>query len=78
MAKLVKSTLILETHNDALDQERPMMVFYPGKELNGDPTNWWGPNPPCVKAMLSDVGFTQVEYRPDPNLANRGIFHAFR
>jgi len=37
------------------------MAFYPGKELGWDPTNWWGPNPEAVKAMLRVVGFTRVE-----------------
>ena len=32
--------LILETHLDMLDFDRPAMAFYPGDELNGDPTSW--------------------------------------
>jgi len=78
LSKLAAHTFILETHLDALDQDRPMMVFYPGKELADDPTNWWGPNPACVIAMLRDVGFARVEYRQHPRYHNRGIFHAYR
>lgn len=50
--------LIVETHvttND--DLEWPMMLFYPGTELNGEPTNWWGPNARCLDAMMEHLGF---------------------
>lgn len=70
--------LIVETWLDARDQERPMMVFYPGSELANDHTNWWGPNRPCVEAMLRDVGFTRVEFTEHPIYPERGIFHAWR
>ena len=53
--------LILETHTDMLWSTRPAMVFYPGAELYGDPTNWWGPNPAAVVAMLKSVGFRKVQ-----------------
>ena len=78
IAKLEKETLVLETHLDAFDCPRPAMVFYPTTELNDDPTNWWGPNIPCVEAMLRDVGFSDVVFRPHPAHANRGIFHGRR
>ena len=79
MTKLAERVFIVETALDAMDQERPAMVFYPGSELNGDPTNWWGPNPACVQAMLRDLGFPHVVYTPHPLMAGaRGIFHGFR
>jgi tRNA (mo5U34)-methyltransferase len=79
VAPLVRETMILETHLDALDVPRPAMVFYPTNELNNDPSNWWGPNPACVKAMLKDVGFSRVVHRDHPvHGASRGIFHASR
>ena len=53
--------LILETHVDMLGCKRPVMAFYPETELNNDPTNWCGPNPPAVEAMLKTVGFRKVE-----------------
>jgi tRNA (mo5U34)-methyltransferase len=81
VASLARETLIVETHLDALDLPRPAMVFYPTTELNNDPTNWWGPNPACVVAMLKDVGFSDVAYRNHPvaiHRTTRGIFHARR
>ena len=37
------------------------MAFYPDRELDGDPTNWWGPNPAALEGMLREVGFTRIE-----------------
>lgn len=70
--------LLVETFQDALDQARPMMVFYPGATLAGDPTNWWGPNPPLMLHLLLELGFERIEYRNHPVLgAERGIYACF-
>jgi tRNA (mo5U34)-methyltransferase len=61
VASVTRDLLILETHVDLTWTRRPAMAFYPGVELNWDPTNWWGPNPAAVVAMLQAVGFTCVE-----------------
>ena len=78
VGRLTNSLLIVETEMDAVDYPRPLMVFYPGIELGGDPTNWWGPNRQCVEAMLRDVGFRHIEFTPHPLIPSRGIFHAAR
>jgi tRNA (mo5U34)-methyltransferase len=52
--------LVLETHVDMVCNPRPAMVFYPNAELHNDPSNWWGPNPAAVIAMLKSVGFNRV------------------
>jgi tRNA (mo5U34)-methyltransferase len=70
--------LILETHLDLNDYDRPAMVFYPGAEAAGDPTNWWGPNVQCVINMLRTVGFSRVEYEFHPLGKARAFFYAFR
>jgi tRNA (mo5U34)-methyltransferase len=79
VASVTDELLILETHVDAVEAERPTMVMYPTDELNGDPSNWWGPNPAAVEAMLRDVGFASVEVvwadRPRP-LTRRTAVHA--
>jgi tRNA (mo5U34)-methyltransferase len=58
---VTQGQLILETHVDQVWNARPLMVFYPGSELNNDPTNWWGPNAAAVEAMLRTVGFRTVK-----------------
>lgn len=35
----------------------PIMQFYPGDSLNGDPSNAWAPNQACLRAMLEECGF---------------------
>lgn len=75
---LARDWLIVETHIDGEDIDRPAMVFYPGSELANDPTNWWGPNKLAVEAMLRDVGFANVETYAHPCYPNRAIFRARR
>ncbi len=76
-ASVCSDLLIVETQIDAANEARPAMIFYPGRELADDPTNWWGPNIPCVEAMLRDQGFPWIRYT-QPAMPQRGIFHARR
>ncbi len=57
---VTKKLLIMETHVDLHQIQRPAMAFYPGTELSNDPTNWCGPNEACCMAMLKDVGFRNI------------------
>jgi tRNA (mo5U34)-methyltransferase len=75
---VAKETLILETVLDARWLRRPAMVFYPDSELNGDPTNWWGPNAACVTAMLKKLGFKRIERSNNPSYKKRAYFVARR
>lgn len=38
------------------------MIFHPVAELDGDPTNWWGPDRRCVESLLGPRGFKQVDF----------------
>jgi tRNA (mo5U34)-methyltransferase len=79
LATLTKEVAVVESHLDLGNLDRPAMVFYPGAELNNDPTNWWGPNRLCMEALLTLVGFGRIEYQPHPIVgAARGIFHAYK
>ena len=60
-AAVTKTLLILETVVDMVGISRPAAAFYPGRELNNDPTNWWSPNVPGLHAMLDAVGFEDVK-----------------
>jgi tRNA (mo5U34)-methyltransferase len=57
VASVTGDTLVLETHVDLLGTRRPAAAFYPGGELYGDTTNWWGPNVPALLGMLRVAGF---------------------
>ena len=70
---------IVETAVDAESlMDRPLMAFYPGDELNGDPTNWWTPNVPALASMLGVSGFGDVVSRVQLYGGNRSVFHAVK
>lgn len=60
VASVTRQLLIVETVIDMVGVRRPAMAFYPERELNNDPTNWWAPNPPAMEGMLRTVGFRKV------------------
>jgi hypothetical protein len=76
IAKLTREVLIVETHTDALGISRPAMIMYPGSELSNDPTNWWGPNPACMVALLKECGFAKVDAAW--SMEQRSVYHAWR
>jgi tRNA (mo5U34)-methyltransferase len=79
VASVTGDQLIFDSHTAMIEESDPVMLFYPGTELNDDPTNWWGPNPPAVEAMLREVGFRRIE-RVHPELIQDGrlILHAWK
>ena len=49
---------LIETYvNETLGNGKPYMLFFEGNELGNDASNWVGPNPACVEAMLRTAGF---------------------
>jgi tRNA (mo5U34)-methyltransferase len=82
VASVAREYLIVETVVDLVGFRRPAMAFYPGRELNKDPTNWWGPNLPAVKGMLESLGFREVIVPTRlPNAAYRAaraLYHRVR
>jgi tRNA (mo5U34)-methyltransferase len=77
IASLAREVLIVETHTDALETRRPAMIMYPGAELDGDDTSWWGPNPACMVALLKQCGFAKVD-AAWTNVGYRTVYHAWR
>lgn len=73
-ASLARDVMVVASYVDLGDVDRPAMVFYPGDELAGDPTNWWGPNVPLIKALLKEFGFSRIDYTAKP----RATFHGWR
>ncbi|WPB86065.1 class I SAM-dependent methyltransferase [Sediminicoccus rosea] len=82
MRAVTRQVLLVETHQDALERAEPAMVFYPGRTLANDDTNWWGPNPPLMLHLLRQLGFARIYYRDHPHYLpaegsrTRGIFAA--
>src|SRR5687767_8581888 len=79
IAAVTRELLILETVVDLVGLGRPAMAFYPDRELNTDPTNWWGPNQEAVIGMLKYAGFEEVQVvTPTPGAvyrAARAVWH---
>jgi tRNA (mo5U34)-methyltransferase len=79
--------LILETVTDLVWTRYPVMRFYPGSELAGDASNWFGPNPAAIVGMLKAVGFSRVEivtprfrpllYRVGRAIVRRSLYKPF-
>lgn len=82
VASVTRDLLIVETVVDMIGFDRPAMAFYPDRELNGDPTNWWGPNVHAMHAMLRSVGFEHVRtITPQPSAlyrAARALAHSVK
>jgi tRNA (mo5U34)-methyltransferase len=78
---LCRDLLMLETLMDFMSIPTPVAAFYPGTELENDPTTWWGPNEACVKAWLLSAGFRTAElvthrFRMGKPEQGRASFHA--
>ena len=61
VASVTEELVVVETAVDCTWTRRPVAAFYPDHGLGWDPTNWWGPNPEAVRAMLAVAGFGRVE-----------------
>jgi tRNA (mo5U34)-methyltransferase len=42
--------------------------FYPGAELEGDPSNWWAPNRAALEGAIRAVGFPRCVDRTEASL----------
>lgn len=51
----------------------PLMRFFPGRSLNDDATNYWGPNLACLEALLTEALFTPTSRH---QLGQRGVVNA--
>ncbi|ODS59289.1 MAG: hypothetical protein ABS36_02240 [Acidobacteria bacterium SCN 69-37] len=82
VASVTRDMLIVETVVDMIGIGRPAAAFYPDRELNGDPTNWWAPNPQGVEALLRCAGFARVRTVTNlpglPYRAARAVYHRLR
>lgn len=76
-AALAREALVVETLIERPLNPRPSMIFYPGAERGGDPTNWWGPNMACMLELLNQAGFRRVQVTRGFG-RSRKVFHAFR
>lgn len=63
LAKITGEVAIIETAALAAPEfsaDRCLFEFFPGAELNGDPTNWWTPNLAGLTGACRAAGFTKM------------------
>jgi tRNA (mo5U34)-methyltransferase len=48
--------LIIETHINNMNTNKPIMEFHPEDSLNRDKTNYWSPNLMCLQQMIFEIG----------------------
>jgi tRNA (mo5U34)-methyltransferase len=65
LAQVTDEVAIIETAgiSSSGNEEQPALMFFPGDELLGDPTNWFAPNEAAVVAMCRAAGFSKIETR---------------
>jgi tRNA (mo5U34)-methyltransferase len=56
-SRMILETLILDEDLPRM-RSTPLMRYFPGNTMRGDPSNYWAPNIACVKAMLHDTEFS--------------------
>ncbi|MBI5710185.1 MAG: DUF1698 domain-containing protein [Candidatus Eisenbacteria bacterium] len=56
---VTREMAVIETHA-VFRHRHPLLEFYPGTELLGDSTNWFGPNPAAVEGLLKTAGYSRV------------------
>jgi tRNA (mo5U34)-methyltransferase len=74
---VTKGFAVIETYVDLISLDRPALAYYPADTLNGDPTNFFGPNEHAVRGMCQDVGFRTVEVANRFYQPSRMVFHAY-
>lgn len=82
-AAMTSDLLVVETETFANFDETPLMRYYYGDELGGDPTNFFAPNTTCLQLMLKEIGLSRTEVTPHPysavdNGRMRHFVHAWR
>lgn len=68
LAQLTHEVAIIETHAVVVPayEQRALCEFYAHGELDGDVSNWWGPNLSALREMCLAAGFTRVEIKQGP------------
>jgi tRNA (mo5U34)-methyltransferase len=67
---------VVETVVDLLDVPVPAAAYYPGESMNGDASNYFGPNPAAVEGMLRDAGFGRVVSFPPWTVSKEWGIHS--
>ena len=58
VADVTSDCLVIETHTDLTDYPTPALAYYPSVSLEGDGSNYFGPNLPFIVEVLRECGFS--------------------
>lgn len=69
LASVTKELAIIETHAVSIPgyEHLELSEFYSANQLNGDATNWWGPNLRALVGMCRAAGFNRIEVVSETN-----------
>jgi SAM-dependent methyltransferase len=79
LRKCARELLVLETAVHEIEEDRPLLLFHPGDDLGGNPSNWWTPNERGLGDMLETAGFVEprvVHRTPSSDGFHRVCVHA--
>lgn len=64
VAELTGGLAVIESHAmtaGALADQHALLEFFPGSELNDDPTNWYVPNIAAIEGLCRAAGFSSTQ-----------------
>jgi tRNA (mo5U34)-methyltransferase len=75
LARLTANLAVIETHAVAIPgyEHLELCEFYSSNQLNGDVSNWWGPNLKALEGMCRAAGFSRVQVVSVPRTTARQI-----
>jgi len=84
-AAMTHDLLVIDTETRLNFLPWPAARYFPGAELNNDPTNFWAPNVAWLSAALKEEGFVRLAIAPHPCTVwrrrlnpSRHLIHAWR
>jgi len=85
-AKMCKDTLVIAQHISESPDDRPLMHYVGGDDIENDDSAWWRPNLSWFKQTLKKLGFKSIEmvggfndkYLPIGNYEYKTVIHAKR
>lgn len=80
LAAMTGEMAIVETHAVSVGghPEASLWAFYPNRELNNDPTNWFAPTARALEGAVRAAGFSRVELLTVPPPAAEGAIVDYR
>jgi tRNA (mo5U34)-methyltransferase len=77
LRSITSRLLLIETIQDGMEENRPVMMAHTLPTTYGATVSGWAPNPEAVKHMLQELGFDRIFHRDHPTAGRgRGLYAA--